>query len=132
MRFLALSKILRKRMDPVEKSYRRIKTEVDEIRPDIDAYTLQDYEERVKNYEVELQGLSQDLLSVEDTDNLEETGMTLEQLLSSLSISIKHLVGSKNNTPQQNPSGVPGMTGVQLPWIELPTFDGNILNWEIF
>ena len=121
-----------KRMDRVEKSYRRIKTQVDEIRPDVDVYTLQGYEEKVKNYEVELWGIIQDLLSVEDADELEERGATLEQLLSGLSITIKRLVGGKNNTPPQNLSGVVGMTGVQLSRIDVSNFDENILNWKTF
>ena len=124
--------ILRKRMDLVEKSYRRIKAEVDENGPDVDVYTLQGYEERVKNYEVELRGINRDLLSIEDADDLEEKGTPLEQLFSRLSVSIKRFVGSKDETPPQNLSGMIGVMGVQLPRIEVPTFDGNILIWKIF
>ena len=103
------------------------------IRPDVHVYTSQRYEESVKKYtKWELRGISQDLLSVEDAGELEERETTLEQLLSGLNISIKRLVGSKNTTPPQNPSWVVGMTGVQLLRIDVPTFDGNILNWKIF
>ena len=41
--------IFRKRIDRVEKSYRMIKAEVDHDGPGADVYTLQGYEERVKN-----------------------------------------------------------------------------------
>ena len=47
------NRILRKRMDQIEKSYRRIKAEMDVNGPDVDVYTLQGYEERVKNYAAE-------------------------------------------------------------------------------
>lgn len=68
----------------------------------VDVYTLQGYEERVKNYEEELLEIKWGLLSLEDTYNLEETGSTLEQLSSSLSVSIKLLIGSKGETPKKS------------------------------
>ena len=125
--------ILRKRMDRVEKSYRAIKTEVDDVGAGVDVYTLQGYEDRVKNYQEELRGINGDLLSIDDADNLEESGTRLERLLCELSVSIKRLVGSKEEKPLPPTAiGSLGMSGIQLPKIEVPTFDGNLLNWRYF
>ena len=125
--------ILRKRMDRVERSYRTVKTEVDDDGSRVDVYTLQGYEDRVKSYEAELRGINGDLLSIDDADDLEERGTRLERLLCDLSVTIKRLAGSKEEKPTPpTASGAMGMSGIQLPRIEVPTFDGNILSWRIF
>ena len=53
----------------------------------------------MKSYEAELQGINRDLLSIDDADDLEERGTSLEWLLCDLSVSIKHLAGSKREEP---------------------------------
>ena len=68
----------------------------------VDVYTLQGYEEWVKNHAEELWEIKWGLLPLEDTNNLEERGTTLEQLLSSLSVSTKLLDGSKGETPKKS------------------------------
>ena len=64
--------ILRKRLDRVERSYRAVRTEVDDDGPGVDVYTLQGYEERVRSYEVELRSINGDLLPIDDTEDLED------------------------------------------------------------
>ena len=121
--------VIRKRMDRVEKSYRTIKAEVEEDRPRVDVYTLQGYDERVKSYEAELRKINGDLLSIDDPDDLEDRGITLERLLCDLSVTIKRLAATKEEKPLPlTVSAAIGMSGVQLPKIEVPTFDCNLLN----
>ena len=120
-------------MDRVERSYRTLKTEVEEIEPYTDIYTLQGYEEMVRSYESELRIINGDLLSIEDAGDLEDRGNTLERLLHQLRVYIKRMIGSKEEKPHPpTASGPIGVTGIQLPRIEVPTFDGNILNWRVF
>ena len=69
---------------------------------------------------------------MEDVEELEERKADLEQLLYNLSIEINRLVGTKNESPLPTVSGVTSMSGIQLTRIEVPNFDGNILNWQIF
>ena len=46
---------------------------------------------------------------------------------------MKHLAGRKEQKPPIPASrAILGMSGIQLPKIEVPTFDGNILSWRIF
>ena len=72
-------------------------------------------------------------MSVDDPEDLEEQGTTLERLLCDLSVTIKHLARSKREKSiPPTISGTAGMSGVQLPRIEVPTFDCNILSWRIF
>lgn len=56
----------------------------------------------------------------------------MEELLSGLNVSIKCLIGSKDETPSQNLRGAISVTGVQLSRIEVLTFAGNFFNRKIF
>ena len=83
----------------------------------------------MRSYEVELRGINRDQLSIEDADDLEDSGTTLERLLSNLRVCIKRLIGSKEKKPlPPMVCGAMGMSSIQLPKIEVPTFDGNLLN----
>ena len=53
-------------------------------------------------------------MSINDVDDLEKQGTTLERLLSNLSVSMKRLVGSKEEKPlAPTASGMMGMSGVR-------------------
>ena len=73
--------ILCKRIDRLKRSYRTIKAEVDNNGPGVDVHTLQSYEEWVKSYEEELRRINGNLSSIDDADDLEQRGTTLERLL---------------------------------------------------
>ena len=88
-------------------------------------------EECIEDPRIELRKISPELLSVEDGGELEDRVARLERLLRVLKIEVKRLAGRKEEKPQLPASGVLGMSGLQLPRIEVPTFDGNILNWWI-
>ena len=81
---------------------------------------------------LELRKISRDLLSMEDTGELEKRVSTLEQLLESLKADVKRLVGSKEKKRPVSTSGAIGISGIELPRIKVPNFDGNILNWQFF
>ena len=98
----------------------------------MDTYELQEQEESIKDSKLELQKLSRGLLSVEDAGDIEDRATTLEQVLWTLKTDVKHLRESKEEKSSPSASRVIGITGIQQPKIEVPTFDGNILNWKIF
>ena len=93
---------------------------------------LRDQEESIEESKSELRKISQYLLAMEDGEELEDRVAKLERLLRILKADVKRLAGTKEEKPPLPASGVLGMSGVQLPRIEVPTFDGNILNWRIF
>ena len=82
---------------------------------------------------MEIYGSKSQLMTIDDSDDLEERGTTLEQLLGYLSVTIKRLAVSKTKkfVPPKATETM-GMSGVQLPRIEVQTFDGNVLSWRIF
>ena len=69
---------------------------------------------------------------MDDTRELEERVTTLEWLLRTLKADVKRLVGSKEEKPPLSVRGGIGLSGIQLPRIKVPTFNGNLLNWRIF
>ena len=79
-----------------------------------------------------MQDINKDLISVEDSEELEERRANLDQLLYNLKINVDRLAGSKEEKPPLMTSGVTEMSSISLPRIEIPAFDGNILNWRIF
>ena len=85
----------------------------------------------MEDLKLELRKVSGDLLSSEDVGELEDRVTMLERLLRVLKADVKRLVGRKEEKPPLPASGVMGMSAIQLPRIEVPTFDSNILNWHI-
>ena len=47
------------------------------------------------------------------------------------SLQIKKLLRT-HATPSSTPSSTPDSSGVKLPKLDVPTFDGNLLNWKTF
>ena len=123
--------LLKKRINKVEKGYKITKADFDEHGHDMDPYTLQEQAESIEDSKLDLRN-SKDILSVEDAGDLENRATTLERLLRTLKADVKRLAGSKEVKPSLSATGATGITGIQLPKIEVPTFDGNILNWRIF
>ena len=125
--------LLRKGIDRIEKSYRKMKSEFDEHGLGMDTFTLQTrLEERIEDTKSELQTISKELLSIEDSSELEERADTLEALLRSLKGDVRRLVTSKEEKPPLTTSGAAEMSSIRLPSIETPSFDGNILSWRLF
>ena len=75
-----------------------------------------------------LKEIKKDLISVEDADELEERRAHLEQLLYGLRIEVNRLARTKEEKLPPTVSRVTNITGIRLPRIEVPTFDGNILH----
>ena len=109
-----------------------IKGQIDDCGPDMDVYTLRGEEERINRFQLKLEEITNDLLSVEDADGLDERTSHLEQLMHKLKIGVKRLAGSKEEKSSLTTSGVTEMSCVKLPRIETPSFDGNVLNWRLF
>ena len=52
----------------------------------------------------------------------------IEELLFDLRVAISHLMEQTKKEPTPQMIRMPVMGGVNLPWVEILTFDGNILN----
>ena len=88
---------------------------------------LRGQKERIKDSEMEIRGLIRDLLVSGESGNLVEKGMTLERLMKDLKLQVKCLCRIMEEAQPYKLSEVTSMSGIQLPRIEVPTFNGNTL-----
>lgn len=82
-----------------------------------------------KEFKVELGDIRNGLLTLdlEDSDDLSELQASVEQTIFDCSLQVKKLLVS-----HAAPSSTHGDKGVKLPKLDVPTFDGNLLNWRTF
>ncbi len=66
------------------------------------------------------------MLELEESDELITSHISLEEAVFDTSIKIRRLL-----QPKKEPSS-PNGSGVKLPTLDVPKFDGNILGWKTF
>ena len=91
---------------------------------------LQQYEEQLSEFKAEFSSIRHSLFSfdLEDTSTLSVLLTHVEKSLFDCSLEIKKLL--RAHAPTSSSSSDPN--GVKLPKLDVPTFDGNILNWKTF
>ena len=97
---------------------------------DDDPCLLRQYEEQLGDVKGQLSDIRNSLLhlSLEETDELYTTQAALETEVFDTSLSIKKSLHRPSDTPSSSSDG----KGVKLPKLDVPTFDGNIINWRSF
>ncbi len=121
---------LSKRLLHVQKGVSRVRDSVAEMSgTSVDVCCLKQHEEQVADYKTELRTLSCDILSLdlEEGDPLLESEAALSKAIFDGSVEIKRLLQSRSSG-----SGASESKGVKLPKLDVPTFDGHILNWTSF
>ena len=90
---------------------------------------LQQLQEQLSDFKSELSDIRRSLLSfsVEDDRDLNQLLTRTEKGIFDCSLEIKKLLHS-----HPTPSSMPDLNGVKLPKLDVPTFDGHILNWQTF
>ena len=115
----------------MESNLRLVQEEVDTLKagPGLDSYLLMQFEEQVGNIRKDLSDVICDLLSFqsEELDLLDEKDR-LRKSLFQLSLQIKRLLQDRLSNPPTPESE----SCVNLPKIDVPTFDGNVLHWNTF
>ena len=99
-----------------------------------DMCLYQQYEERVVDINRELAKTRDDLhrMELDETDKLLEHQDQLESQVFNCSVKIKKLISSIPAPSETSTSLLSESKGVKLPKLNVPTFDGNILNWRSF
>lgn len=92
------------------------------------------YEEQLSDYKKELSDIRSEVLAlIEDvTDDLNETIIRQDKEIFEMSIDIKKLLHNPEVPEPIAPAPTAGPRGVRLPKIDVPTFDGDLLNWKTF
>ena len=124
-------RLVDRQLESMENSVAEIRKGVDD--PSVDRYALINYIDEIGSLKAKLQGIQERILSLDDYTRREDLASRIERDLFDLRV----IVTRKTDDPKKKEStgdtaGLATMSGVNLPRIEVPTFDGNILNWRIF
>ena len=119
---------LGRRLSQVHDSLMKVKRVVDG--KDLDVCSLEGHEERVKSISDDLQGVKRDLLMIDDYESLAERAAGLEEVSFEIRVVIKRRL--KEINAKSTASKETGLSGVKLPKVSVPTFDGKVLNWKTF
>ncbi len=125
------SQCLSKRLSHLDKELLIIVCAVESIGPEseIDSCLLKQYEEQLSGLKTELTSISRDILSLAvDDDSLSVEQGRLSPILFDTRLKIKRLLQDKTKLSPFTSD----KTGVKLPKLTVPAFDGNILNWHSF
>ena len=97
-----------------------------------DHFLVQQYTERLHEAKTEKRDVSDCLLamSLPDGDDLCTSLLTVEELILQCDLALKKV--STPSTSAASSTPVVDPKGVKLPKLEVPTFDGNIVNWRTF
>ena len=97
-----------------------------------DICLIQQHEEQLADFKIELRDIRNYLLplALEEKDELNALKMKLEKVLFDFSLSIKCLL--RNADGQVTGPSSSDTPGVRLPKLDVPTFDGNVVNWKSF
>jgi len=121
---------LARRQAQLEKSVLSIHDAVTPLTAASDSCLIQQYQERLQTHKADLRELSNTLLSMnlEDDDALCTSRSELERLLFDCDLTVRKLLHD-NASSDAPPLSV---SGVKLPKLEAPKFDGKYTNWISF
>ena len=96
-----------------------------------DVCLLRHHEEQLSELKKELRDIGADLLALDlgDTDELTTKQSALQKELSQCYLDLERLLSAHSINSRPSPP-TPDNTGVKLPKLDVPTFDGNLLNWR--
>ena len=125
-------RLIDRQLDVIEGSMKTAQRDLEKPES-IDIHVLLDYSHEIKGLEGELQGVMKDVLSLDDFEERLERVSNIKCILSKLRITISRLTEEIKKEPESREAiRIPMVSGINLPRIDIPTFDGNILNWRLF
>ena len=100
---------------------------------------LQQHEEQLRDLKTELGKVSSDLftMDLDDTDELYHAQSRLEKEVFNCGLKIKKLLALTTTVPASSvpasstPDSAEGR-GMKLPRLDVPAFDGQVINWNSF
>ena len=97
-----------------------------------DPYVVQQYTERLHEAKTEQRDISDCLLtmSLRDDDDLCTSLLAVEELILQCDLALKKV--TVRPAPAASSTPIVDSKGVKLPKLEVPMFDGNIVNWRTF
>ena len=129
VRTISEAEHLSRRLSQVHDSLTKVKSVVFGTK-ETDTCVLEGHEEGLKSIDSDLQGIKRDVLLLDDYQSLAGKAASLEEALFELRVAIKRLL--KKIKTESAVTKEPGLGGVKLPKVSVPTFDGKVLNWKNF
>ena len=126
-----LQKGLHKRLIFKETKLRDIASTVEAIErgPELDRCLLKQHEEQISGLKSELTDVLHNIATLEeDETGLKDRRLAISQTIFNNCLRIQRLLSDQAATP----STTEAKSGIKLPKLNVPTFDGNILNWSTF
>ena len=124
-------KISSKGLSRLESNISSICDAVNSLTEPLDVCLLQQYREQLRDLKAELGKISSDLLAMDldESDELYQAQSRQENNIFSCGLKIKKLLASVPTTTSSAATSVES-SGVKLPRIDVPTFDGQVINWN--
>lgn len=131
------SKMATKRLKQLEKGITSITDSVHTFPADGDVCLLQQLKEQLGEFKNQYSDIQRTLISTEvkDSSELGRLLSVLDKAIFDCSLRIRRLLHSRSSSSSSSSTSSSSTTdtvGVKLPKLEVPTFDGNILNWQAF
>ena len=124
------TRLMDRQLESMEESVGELKRAVNASGEE--TYALTTYLDKTKSLEGELRVLKEKILSLDDYEDRKDRASHIERDFLQLRLDISRKLTPMKKEPVPDTIGTPMMAGVNLPRIEVPKFDGNILNWRPF
>ena len=124
-----------KRLLHLKEKLRSIGESVSTATEDVDGFCkLHQHEEQLLELKIDLRDIRTTILGLdlEDTDPLTEEQSSVESAIFECSLAIKKQLHSNREEDGSPTTSSTNSSGVRLPKLEVPTFDGDVLNWKNF
>ena len=122
---------LSKRLRHIEQNLSLVVSAVDSTAsgPDVDTCLLHQYESQLSDLKTELTCVSRDILALDtDDDSLSKLESELRKCHFDVCLKIRRSLQGQ----VKDPTLTDDKGGVKLPRLDVPTFDGNFVNWRSF
>ena len=125
---------LTRKLARVQTGLNRIDEAIAPTDPPVEGILLSQYQEETSNYKKDIAALYEELIAkdIADDDELFVSHSALERQLSTTFHKIKSLLVLVVPSTDAPTPATTDSTGVKLPKLDVPTFDGNIIHWKQF
>ena len=121
------SQRLAKRLKRLDGNFRSMLEEIDSLTPESDACLLHQFEEQIADLKAQLSNVAHQILDLEvEDDELIEQESKLKKSIFSKSSKIRQLLLNQSKATSTH------NTGVKLPKLDVPLFNGDITCWIAF
>ena len=128
----SLLRVTTRKLDRLEKTVASISKTVSTMPDPVDLCLLRQLEEQLRDLKLELGRVADDLLNMDlpDSHDLSQLHVKLEEKVFDCGLQIKKALTTGISSTTS--ASVPVDKGVKLPKLDVPRFDGQLINWSSF